>query len=89
MPQIQKKPRSGMQRFVEQLLVHEDMDKQTLAARLRMKDGTEWSPQLLSKRLQTGRLTTDEIAMICDAIGAKVSFSVTYSDGKTDLYAIN
>ena len=89
MPQIQKKPRSGIQRFVEQLLVHEDMDKQTLAARLTMKDGTEWSPQLLSKRLQTGRLTTDEIAMIGNAMGCKISFSVTYSDGKTDLYAIN
>ena len=89
MPQIQKKPRSGMQRFVEQLLVHEDLDKQTLAARLTMKDGTEWSPQLLSKRLQTGRLTTDEIAMIGNAVGAKISFSVTYSDGKTDLYALN
>jgi hypothetical protein len=78
-----------MQRFVEQLLVHEDLDKQTLAARLTMKDGTEWSPQLLSKRLQTGRLTTDEIAMIGNAVGAKISFSVTYSDGKTDLYALN
>ncbi len=89
MPQIQKKPRSGMQRFVEQLLVHEDIDKQTLAARLTMKDGTEWSPQLLSKRLQTGRLTTEEIAMIGNAMGCKISFSVTYSDGKTDLYAIN
>ena len=89
MPQIQRKPRSGIQRFVEQMLVHEDMDKQTLAAKLTMKDGSEWSSQLLSKRLQTAKLSLEEIAQIGTALNVKIAFSVTYPDGKTDLYAVN
>jgi len=89
LPQIQKKPKSGLQVFVENLLNHEGLDKKTLASRLTMEDGKPWSPQLVSKRLQNGKLSVEEIGQIGDAIGAKISFSVTFSDGKTALYSIN
>lgn len=41
----------------------------------------EWSPQLLNKRLNTGKFTVEEWEKIGDAIGAKFKITFTFPDG--------
>lgn len=42
----------------------------------------EWSPQLLNKRLNTGKFTLEEWEKIGSAIGAKAKITFVFSDGK-------
>lgn len=42
-----------------------------------------WSPQLLNKRLNTGKFSVDEWEQIGEAIGAKTQITFTFPDGKT------
>ncbi len=41
-----------------------------------------WSPQLLNKRLNTGKFTVEEWEMIAQALGAKLRMGFTFPDGK-------
>ncbi len=41
-----------------------------------------WSPQLLNKRLNTGKFTVEEWEMIAQALGAKVRIGFAFPDGK-------
>lgn len=42
-----------------------------------------WSPQLLNKRLNTGKFTVEEWEKIGGAMGATARVVFTFSDGKT------
>lgn len=42
----------------------------------------EWSPQLLNKRLNTGKFSVDEWEMIAKAMGATSRVGFVFSDGK-------
>lgn len=42
----------------------------------------EWSPQLLNKRLNTGKFTVDEWQKIGESLGAKAKISFIFPDGK-------
>ncbi len=41
-----------------------------------------WSPQLLNKRLNTGKFSVEEWAMIAEALGAKLNLGFAFPDGK-------
>jgi len=83
MGRAQIKERNSTQRTLEKILAGEGLQKKELAERL------DWSTQLLSKRIQTGKFDLDEWAMLCNAIGVKMTWNITYSDGKTDQISIN
>ena len=57
-------------------LTYAGLNKAELARRL------EWSPQLLEKRLTTGKLTLDEYARIGKEIGADFKIYYEFPDGK-------
>ena len=40
-----------------------------------------WSPQLLSKRITTGKFTVEEWAKIAAALGATATIGFTFPDG--------
>lgn len=42
-----------------------------------------WSPQLLNKRLNTGKFTVEEWEKIGEAMGAIAKVAFTFPDGKT------
>ena len=42
----------------------------------------DWSPQLLNKRLNTGKFTVEEWELIANALGAKARVGFVFSDGK-------
>lgn len=42
-----------------------------------------WSPQLLNKRLNTGKFTMDEWQTIAEAMGAKSEIHFVFDDGVT------
>ncbi|MGM9598716.1 MAG: hypothetical protein ACI3VY_02215 [Faecousia sp.] len=42
----------------------------------------EWSPQLLNKRMNTGKFTVDEWAKIAEALGASALIGFSFPDGK-------
>lgn len=42
----------------------------------------EWSPQLLNKRLNTGKFSVDEWEMIAKALGATSRVGFVFPDGK-------
>ena len=42
-----------------------------------------WSPQLLNKRLNTGKFSVEEWELIGKAIGAEGRITFTFPDGKT------
>lgn len=42
-----------------------------------------WSPQLLNKRLNTGKFSVEEWEQIGESIGAKAQISFIFPDGKT------
>lgn len=65
-------------RLVEMALAHERMSNAALAREL------GWSPQLLNKRLNTGKFTVEEWEMIGKAIGAdRPVVSFHFQDGTT------
>ena len=41
-----------------------------------------WSPQLLNKRLNTGKFSVDEWDLIAKALGATVRIGFSFPDGK-------
>jgi len=41
-----------------------------------------WSPQLLNKRLNTGKFTVEEWEKIAEALGARTFLGFEFSDGK-------
>ena len=62
--------------LIEMALAYKGMSNSELARRL------GWSPQLLNKRMNTGKFTLDEWAAIGEAIGAKAGVSFEFEDGK-------
>ena len=42
----------------------------------------EWSPQLLNKRMNTGKFTVDEWVKIAEALGASALIGFSFPDGK-------
>jgi len=62
--------------IVEMALAYKGMSNAELARRL------EWSPQLLNKRLTTGKFTVDEWERIGSAIGAESGIvAFRFTDG--------
>ena len=41
-----------------------------------------WSPQLLNKRMNTGKFTVEEWQQIAEALGAKARVGFIFPDGK-------
>lgn len=62
--------------IVEMAVAYCGITNSELARRL------EWSPQLLNKRLNTGKLTVDEWHKIGDALGAKTRIGFIFPDGR-------
>ena len=62
---------------VEMALAYCGISNAELARRL------GWSPQLLNKRLNTGKFTMEEWEQIGEALGASAKLSFTFPDGKT------
>ncbi|MBQ9256039.1 MAG: hypothetical protein IJ181_02810 [Acidaminococcaceae bacterium] len=63
--------------IVEMALAYKDMDKATLAGKL------GWSPQLLNKRLNTGKFSVEEWQAIGTALEAPVQINFCFPDGQT------
>ena len=64
--------------IVEIGLIHAGMKKAALAEKL------GWSPQLLNKRLNTGKLSVEEWEQIAAALGAKLVIEFKFPDGKIE-----
>lgn len=62
--------------IIEMALAYCGISNSELARRL------GWSPQLLNKRLNTGKFSVDEWEMIAQAIGAKARIGFSFPDGK-------
>jgi len=62
--------------IVEMAVAYCGITNSELARRL------EWSPQLLNKRLNTGKFTVDEWQIIGEALGAKAKISFVFPDGR-------
>ena len=62
--------------IVEMALAYAEMSNAELARRL------GWSPQLLNKRLSTGKFTVDEWQEIAKAIGGEAQIRIVFPDGK-------
>lgn len=62
--------------LIEMALVYASLSKTELAARL------DWSPQLLNKRLNTGKFSVEEWEQIGKAIGADCTVVFKFPDGK-------
>lgn len=60
---------------IEMALAYKGMSNSDLARNL------GWSPQLLYKRLTTGKLTVEEWELIGQAMGAKTKITFTFDDG--------
>lgn len=60
---------------IEMKLAYAGVSNSELARRL------GWSPQLLNKRLNTGKFTVEEWEKIGEALGAKVEIVFRFSDG--------
>ena len=61
---------------IEMALAYQGITNSELARRL------GWSPQLLNKRLTTGKFTVDEWDLISKALGAKSRVGFIFPDGK-------
>jgi uncharacterized protein (DUF2336 family) len=57
-------------------LAYKGMSNAELARRL------DWSPQLLNKRMNTGKFTLEEWSVIGQAIGAEAKVVFRFPDGK-------
>ncbi len=62
--------------IIEMALAYAQLTKSDLAERL------GWSPQLLNKRLNTGKFSVEEWNQIGNAIGAECSIVFRFPDGK-------
>ena len=62
--------------IIEMALAYAGLKKADLASRL------GWSPQLLNKRLNTGKFTVEELDQIGKAIGAECRVVFLFPDGK-------
>lgn len=62
--------------IVDMAVAYSGISKSELARRL------GWSPQLLAKRLGTGKLSVDEWYAIGEAIGAKTRVGFVFPDGR-------
>ncbi len=62
--------------IIEMALAYAQLTKSDLAERL------GWSPQLLNKRLNTGKFSAEEWSEIGKAIGAECSIVFRFPDGK-------
>ncbi len=62
--------------IVEMAVAYCGITNSELARRL------EWSPQLLNKRLNTGKFTVEEWEKIGAAIGAKARIGFVFEDGR-------
>lgn len=62
--------------IIEMALAYAGITNSELARRL------GWSPQLLNKRLNTGKFTVEEWQEIGAALGATASIVFTFPDGK-------
>lgn len=60
---------------IEMALAYKGMSNSELARKL------EWSPQLLNKRLNTGKFTVEEWEKIGEAIGATTKIVFRFPDG--------
>ena len=60
---------------IEMVLAYKGMSNSELARNL------GWSPQLLNKRLNTGKFTVEEWERIGEAIGAKTKIAFRFPDG--------
>lgn len=61
---------------IEMALAYQGITNSEFARRL------GWSPQLLNKRLTTGKFTVDEWDLIGKALGAKSRVGFIFPDGK-------
>ena len=62
--------------IIEMALAYAGITNSELARRL------GWSPQLLNKRLNTGKFTVEEWEIIGNALGATTHVTFTFPDGK-------
>lgn len=62
--------------LIEMALAYQRMSNSDLARKL------GWSPQLLNKRLNTGKFSLEEWEAIGKAIGAEASMVFRFPDGK-------
>lgn len=62
--------------IVEMALAYAGISNAELARRL------GWSPQLLQKRLNTGKFSVDEWETIAKAIGGEAQIHIVFPDGK-------
>lgn len=62
--------------IIEMALAYAGITNSELARRL------GWSPQLLNKRLNTGKFSVDEWLQIGEAIGATAQITFIFPDGK-------
>ena len=60
---------------IKMALAYKDMSMAELARRL------EIPPQLLNKRLKTGKFTAEELETIAQAMGARYTFGFVFEDG--------
>ena len=60
---------------IEMALAYSGISNAELARRL------GWSPQLLNKRITTGKFTLDEWQMIAKAIGGEAQIQIVFPDG--------
>lgn len=63
--------------IIEMALAYKRMDKAELASKL------GWSPQLLNKRLNTGKFSVEEWQAIGAAMEAPVQINFCFPDGQT------
>ena len=62
--------------LIEMGLAYAHMSKSALAEKL------GWSPQLLNKRINTGKFSVDEWEQIAVALGAEIRIGFKFPDGK-------
>lgn len=62
--------------IIEMAIAYAGITNSELARRL------DWSPQLLNKRLNTGKFTVEEWETIGDALGATSKICFVFPDGK-------
>lgn len=65
-----------VKQLIDMALAYKGMSKSDLARLL------GWSPQLLNKRINTGKLSLEEWQKIGEAIGATAKISFLFPDGK-------
>jgi DNA-binding NtrC family response regulator len=75
-PDVKEAKSMTARTIIEMALAYKGMKNSDLARNL------GWSPQLLNKRMNTGKFTVDEWEQIGEAIGAKSKIVFQFPDGK-------